>query len=110
MVVRKSVFEEVGGFDERLALTFHDIDFCLRIRRAGYRNVWTPYAEMLHHESARQKQETTPEQQARLASEVAFMRHRWADELAADPAYSPNLTLEANAFSLAWPPRVADPC
>ncbi|WP_169070684.1 glycosyltransferase [Candidatus Accumulibacter contiguus] len=108
MVVRKSVFEEVGGFDERLALTFHDIDFCLRIRQAGYRNVWTPYAEMLHYESASQEQETRPE--ARFAPEVAFMQDRWADELAADPAYSPNLTLDANDFSLAWPPRIADPC
>ncbi len=63
---------------------------------------------MIHHELASRGQETTPEQQARLASEVAFMQHRWADELAADPAYSPNLTLGANAFSLAWPPRVAD--
>ncbi len=108
MVVRKSVFEEMGGLDERLAVAFNDIDFCLRIRQAGYRNVWTPYAEMFHHESASRGQEITPEKQARFASEVAFMQDRWADELAADPAYSPNLTLNANDFSLAWPPRVAD--
>ena len=109
MVVRKSVFEEMGGFDERLAVTFHDVDFCLRLRQAGYRNVWTPYAEMRHDESASHDQETTSEEQQEcLASEMAFMQDRWADELAADPAYSPNLSLGAHAFSLAWPPRVAD--
>ena len=65
--------------------------------------------EMRHDESASHDQETTSEEQQEcLASEMAFMQDRWADELAADPAYSPNLSLGAHAFSLAWPPRVAD--
>ncbi|WP_313951825.1 glycosyltransferase [Accumulibacter sp.] len=107
MVVKKSIYQEVGGLDERLSVSFNDIDFCLRLREAGYRNVWTPYAEMFHHESASRGQETTPAKQARFASEVAFMNDKWANELLDDPAYSPNLTLTANDFSLAWPPRIA---
>ncbi|WP_186408208.1 glycosyltransferase [Candidatus Accumulibacter aalborgensis] len=107
MVVRKSVFLEIGGLDERLSVSFNDVDFCLRLRQAGYRNVWTPYAEMFHYESASRGRETTPEKQARFAAEVAFMQDKWSDELLADPAYSPNLTLGAHDFSLAWPPRIA---
>ncbi len=107
LVIRKTVFDEVGGLDEGLAIAFNDVDFCLRVRQAGYRNVWTPYAEMYHHESASRGEDTAPDKQARFASEIALMRDRWGDELDSDPAYSPNLTLAANDFGLAWPPRVS---
>src|SRR3546814_4480991 len=53
LLVRREVFEQVGGLDERLQITFNDIDFCLRVREAGYRNAWTPFATMYHHESDR---------------------------------------------------------
>ena len=52
LMIKKSIYQQVGGLDEKLQVTFNDIDFCLRVREAGYRNVWTPYAEMIHHESA----------------------------------------------------------
>jgi GT2 family glycosyltransferase len=107
LVIRKSVYEEVGGFNEDdLQIAFNDIDFCLRVREAGYRNIWTPYAELYHHESATRGYEDTPERQARFAKEVQYMKQRWGDTLLNDPAYSPNLTLGHDDFSLAWPPRV----
>ncbi|MCL5982723.1 MAG: glycosyltransferase family 2 protein [Firmicutes bacterium] len=108
LVVRRSIFLEVGGFEEEnLKVAFGDVDFCLRLREAGYRNVWTPYAEAYHHESASRGYEDTPEKRARFAGEVRFMQDRWGSLLLNDPAYSPNLTLELEDFSYAWPPRVA---
>ncbi len=108
LVIRKSIYLEVGGLNEKdLTIAFNDVDFCIRVREAGYRNVWTPYAELYHHESATRGVEDNPEKQARFASEVNYMLQRWGDLLTMDPAYNPNLTLEHENFGLAWPPRVA---
>lgn len=93
LLVRRSVYEEVGGLDERLRVAFNDVDLCLRIREKGYRNLWTPFAELYHHESASRGLEDNPVKQARFMSEVAFMRERWAKALQHDPAYNPNLSL-----------------
>lgn len=109
LVVRKSLYEQVGGLDEaNLAVAFNDVDFCLRLREAGYRNVWTPYAELLHHESATRGEDVAPEKRERFERELAFMRSRWGALIAHDPAYSPNLTLLLEDFSLSWPPRRLD--
>ena len=93
LLVRKSVYDEVGGLDERLRVAFNDVDLCLRIREKGYRNVWTPFAELYHHESASRGLEDNPVKQARFMSEVEFMQKRWSKALQHDPAYSPNLSL-----------------
>nr|WP_249179454.1 glycosyltransferase family 2 protein [Burkholderia vietnamiensis] len=107
LVVRKSVYLEVGGFNEiDLSVAYNDVDFCLRVREVGYRNVWTPYAELYHHESATRGDENDPVKRARFMSETNYMKRRWAELLRDDPAYSPNLTLDHDNFSLAWPPRV----
>lgn len=107
LIVRREIYDEVNGLDENhLQVAFNDIDFCLRVRRAGYRNVWTPYAELYHHESATRGPENTPEKQARFASEVRYMTENWGGALLADPAYSKNLSLDHTDFSFAWPPRV----
>jgi hypothetical protein len=87
-------------------VAFNDIDFCLRVRNGGYRNIWTPYAELYHHESATRGYDVTPEKQAIFVREMGYMKQRWGDQLLNDPAYSPNLTLENENFSYAWPPRV----
>jgi len=107
LMIRRPIFEAVGGLDEGLAVAFNDVDFCLRVRSAGYRNVWTPYAELIHHESASRGLELTPEQRKRFEGEVNYMLRRWGDVLDNDPAYSPNLTLTYEDFSYAWPPRIA---
>jgi GT2 family glycosyltransferase len=106
LVVRKSVYEELGGLNEAdLQVTFNDVDFCIRVLKAGYRNIWTPYAELYHHESATRGDDDTPAKSARARHELNYMQTRWACELMQDPAYSPNLTNESEDFSLAWPPR-----
>lgn len=106
LIVRKSIYESVGGLDaEHLKIAFNDVDFCLRVHAAGYRNIWTPHAELYHHESATRGREDTPEKQQRFLAEIAFMEERWGDMLAKDPAYNPNLTRDREDFSLAWPPR-----
>ena len=109
LVVRRDVFEKVGGLDESLAVAFNDIDFCLRVRATGLRNLWTPFAELYHHESASRGAEDTPEKHERFRREVETMLARWKDVIAHDPAYNPNLSLELTDYSLAAPPRVWSP-
>lgn len=106
LVVRKRVFDEVGGLDEAIAVAFNDVDFCLRLQQAGYRNVWTPHAWAYHHESASRGLDDAPEKRARFLAEVAFMQRRWGSRLERDPAYNPNLTLTGYPFQLAFPPRL----
>ncbi|MFJ2428959.1 glycosyltransferase [Pseudomonas sp. NPDC087804] len=106
LIIKKSIFDEVGGLDEvNLKVAFNDVDFCLRVQEAGYKNVWTPFAELYHHESATRGLENTPQKQERFMKEVNYMKSRWPD-IQNDRAYSPNLTLNYEDFSLAWPPRV----
>lgn len=106
LAIRRDVFEAVSGFNEQdLAVAFNDIDFCLRVLKAGYRNLWTPFAEFYHHESASRGLEDTPEKVARFQSEVRYMRRTWGKLLDHDPAYNPNLSLQHEDFSLSFPPR-----
>jgi len=106
LLVRRSIFEEVNGLDESLAVAFNDVDFCLRVHQAGYRNHWTPHAELVHHESVSRGYEDTPEKQRRFKGEIEILQSRWSELLKHDPCYSPNLTADAEDFTLAWPPRV----
>ena len=107
LIVRKSIFLEVGGLDEvNLTVAFNDVDFCLKVKQAGYRNVWTPYAEMYHYESISRGAEDTPIKKARFKREIDFMRQRWEGIILNDPAYNPNLALDFEDFSFACPPRV----
>jgi len=92
LLVRKSIYEEVGGLEEEyLKVAFNDVDFCLKVREAGYRNLWTPYAELYHHESRSRGWEDTPEKQARFQREIEFMLARWGNTLSSDPNHNPNL-------------------
>ncbi|HUJ77174.1 MAG TPA: glycosyltransferase, partial [bacterium] len=110
LAVRRAVYQQVGGMNtDDLRVAFNDVDFCLRILRAGYRNVWTPYAELLHYESATRGADITPEQRAVFQKEVRYMQDTWGDLLANDPAYNPNLSLQSEWFRLAWPPRTHQP-
>nr|WP_253189619.1 glycosyltransferase [Paraburkholderia fungorum] len=108
LLIRQSIYKQVGGLDEQLHVAYNDIDFCLRVRQAGYRNVWTPYAELYHHESATRGAEDTPEKIERFNRESELVRQRWGELIMNDPYYSPNLTLTADDFSFAWPSRIAD--
>lgn len=101
LVVRREVYERVGGLDEDIAVAFNDVDLCLRIRAAGYRNIWTPFAELIHHESASRGYEDNPEKLARFQREIRFMQDRWGAVLDTDPYYNPNLSLRSGDFTLA---------
>jgi glycosyltransferase involved in cell wall biosynthesis len=101
MVVRKSVYEQVGGLEEaELGIAFNDVDFCLKVREAGYRNLWTPYAELYHLESKSRGMEDTPEKVDRFNREASFIKAKWGEALRRDPCYSPHLTLAREDFSL----------
>ncbi len=101
MMVDRKVFDEVGGLDPFLAVAFNDIDFCLRVREAGYYVVYNPYAEFYHYESKSRGLEDTPEKMTRFNQECEKFFERWQAFLdAGDPFYNPNLTLDSQDFSL----------
>jgi GT2 family glycosyltransferase len=100
VLVRREVFEQVGGFDESLTVAFNDVDFCLKVRAAGYLNLWTPFAELIHHESVSRGRDLTPTKARRFGDEYATMQRRWGADLLNDPYYSPHLTYDREDFSL----------
>lgn len=100
-LMSRKVWDEINGLDEEFKVAFNDVDLCMRIRKAGYLVVWTPYAELYHYESKSRGLEDTPEKQKRFVGEIQRFQTRWAAELAAgDPYYNPNLTLDREDFSL----------
>jgi O-antigen biosynthesis protein len=109
-VVRREVYLQLGGFDEvNLPVTFNDVDFCLRLREAGYWIVWTPYAELVHHESASRGFDDSTPKQVRFLAEIDYMKAKWGDKLLRDPFYNPNLSLGEDLYTLAFPPRTIKP-
>ena len=108
LLVGKDRYLKVNGLDEaNLAVAFNDVDFCLKLVKAGYRNVWTPFAELYHHESASRGSDTTPAKLQRFLSEQAYMKETWPDFIRNDPMYNPNLSLDIHCdFALGAPLRV----
>ena len=101
MMMKKSVFQETGGFEERLRVAFNDVDLCLRTVEKGYLVVYNPHAEMYHYESKSRGAEDSPEKIRRFQEEIEFMRTRWISILKeGDPCYNPNLTLSKWNYSL----------
>ena len=94
LLTRRDVFEEVRGFDEeRLPVTYNDVDLCLKMRRADYLIVYTPFARLYHHESASRRRTVEP-------MEAEVMQERWPEILQRDPYYNPNLSRKRADFSL----------
>jgi GT2 family glycosyltransferase len=107
MLIRKNIFQQFNGFNEaELSVAFNDVDFCLRLKAAGYRNLFTPYAELWHHESASRGTDLSVEKRVRFEREIRFMKESWGAILQKDPAYNLNLTLNAEDFSLDWTGRM----
>lgn len=101
MMTKASVFREVGGFTEELAVAFNDIDYCMKVRAAGKLVVYAPYAKLYHYESKSRGLEDTPEKVARFNREIAIFARRWPKILEeGDPYYNPNLTLRKSNFAL----------
>jgi O-antigen biosynthesis protein len=104
LVVRRAIWDEVGGMNHAdFSVAFNDVDFCVRVMTKGYRNVWTPHAELYHYESRSRGSDETPEKAARFRSECEAMRRLWAPILDRDPYYSPHLTLTREDYSLSLP-------
>ena len=99
MMVKASVFDEVGGLDEGFTVAFNDVDFCLRLRGAGYSVLFTPYAEAYHCESKSRGQDKKGEAKERFDGERARLKARYGDALLRDPFYNPSLTLDMEDFS-----------
>ena len=105
LVIRRDVFQAVGGFDaETFAVNYNDVDLCLRVLTAGYRNVYCPDAVLVHHESKSRGAPTSPEAYALWQRERRAMQQRWGRLLEADLHYSPHLSLVEENFSLALRP------
>lgn len=101
MMVRKSLFEEMGGFDETYSHAYNDIDLCLRMREKGYLVVYTPYSSLYHHESVSRGHEDTPEKKIRFLKEIRHFQRKWKQVLEyGDPYYNPNLSLFGKGFSI----------
>jgi GT2 family glycosyltransferase len=94
--MRRDLYLAAGGLDEKnLTVAFNDVDFCLRLRESGYRNVWTPFAELYHKESASRGEDLDGEKLRRFRAEIDYMRYRWARELDNDPFWNPNLSINS---------------
>lgn len=101
LLVKKSLFLEVGGLNEQdLAVAFNDVDFCLRVKETGVRNVYCAEAELYHHESVSRGLDHAPEKAARFNRELSYLKAKWGSYIEHDPAYSPNLTLKRENFSV----------
>lgn len=101
MMVKKNIFQEVHGFEEKLAVAFNDVDFCLKVREKGYLVVYDPYAELYHYESKTRGAEDTKEKVKRFQGEIQYMKERWMTLLKkGDPYYNPNLSLKKWDYSL----------
>jgi GT2 family glycosyltransferase len=106
LVVSRSVYQDTGGLDERtFSVGYNDVDFCLKLRARGLRNIWTPHARLLHHESATRGRPGSPDEFARLARETEALRARWHTDQFEDPFHSPNLSNDSLLPALAFPPR-----
>lgn len=106
LLTRKGLWHRLGGMDEQnLTVAFNDVDYCLKVRGAGLRIVWTPAAAMLHRESVSRGADDTPQKLQRFAREERAVHERWSDTLKADPHYNPNLSLIAEEFVLEARPR-----
>ncbi len=101
LLVSKEKYDKVGGLEEEaLAVAFNDVDFCLKLRAQGYRNVCLCQVEGIHGESKTRGVEDTEEKRMRFVGEVDYMLDKWSDVIKQDPCYNPNLTLVKSNFGL----------
>ena len=101
LMIRKEVWNKIGGLDESFEVAFNDVDMCMRIRKEGYLIAWTPWAELYHYESKSRGLDEAPEKRRRFVSEVERFQKRWENELkAGDPYYNPNFDLNKEDFSI----------
>jgi glycosyltransferase involved in cell wall biosynthesis len=106
LMIEREVFFQVSGLDEQLAVSLNDVDLCLRVNQLGLRNVFTPFAQLIHHESFSRGSDASPENVSRAWTEIEFMKNRWGSLLQNDPYYSINFSNSSHAYNFAYPPRL----
>jgi O-antigen biosynthesis protein len=106
LMVKKDLYDKVSGLDEQLAVSYNDVDFCLRLHESGYRNVYTPHAQLYHFESVSRGSDESPANISRAEREVALMKQRWVKLLDSDPYYSTNFATDSETYEFATPPRL----
>lgn len=101
LLVKKKLYEAVGGLDESFEISLNDVDFCLKLREAGYLNVFTPFAELYHYESASRGPDDRGEKAERYNQESERFRKKWEKVLKqGDPYYNPNFSLDRSDYSV----------
>ena len=101
LMVKKELFKKVGGLDTGFAVSLNDVDFCLKLRKEGYLNVFTPFAELYHFESISRGLDDSGEKAQRYNKESEVFREKWKEELIkGDPYYNPNFSLDRSDYSL----------
>lgn len=101
LMVKKSLYEQVGGLEEQFEISLNDVDFCLKLRKAGYLNVFTPFAEMYHFESISRGLDDSGEKAERYNKESELFRQKWKEELEkGDPYYNTNFSLDRSDYSV----------
>lgn len=101
MMAKKSIYEEIGYMEEKLAVAFNDVDFCLKIREKGYLVVYNPFVEFIHYESKSRGQEDTPAKIKRFQGEIDTFEKRWQNFLdEGDPYYNINLSLDTEVYHM----------
>jgi GT2 family glycosyltransferase len=110
LLVSRAHFEAAGRLDEEhLAVSYNDVDLCLRLRSMGLHNIWTPHAALYHHESRSRGRDDSPAKRERFEKEANFILAKWGPELLKDPTYNPNLSLNREDYALGWRPRAPAP-
>ncbi len=100
LMIKRADFEQVGGLTESLTIGYNDVDLCLKLRELGKRNVWTPYAELIHYESLSRGYDTSPQKIQRALEETEYMVKTWGNLISADPYFSPNFSRNHEDYSL----------
>ena len=110
LLTKRTIYQQVDGLDSKnLTVAYNDVDYCLKVKKAGYKIIWTPGAKLYHHESASRGFDVSHENYDRWSSEYHYMRQKWGDSLEIDPYYNSNLSNEHEDYSLSNPPRVPYP-
>lgn len=107
LAIRKELYIRVEGLDEKnLKVAYNDVDFCLKVGRLGYKNVWTPFAKLIHYESLSRGNDLNEINLSRFKNEQSYMLRKWKDVILNDPFFNPNLAIETNTTQFSFPPKI----
>ncbi|NET07053.1 MAG: glycosyltransferase [Symploca sp. SIO2B6] len=100
LMCRRNIYEEVGGFEEKLSVAFNDVDFCFKLVEKGYRNIYLPHVVLYHYESKSRGSDNSPSKLSRFIKEIEYMQNKWKAIIANDPCYNPHLSRKIENYSI----------